>query len=89
MAEIEVAKVKKKEHSKREVYAMVCYYYPQYTLQEVMGLPARDVTLLLKVASQIEAVQNLNLTQIVAAPHTDKGKGVKKLTEHFKQVANG
>lgn len=89
MAEIEVAKAPKKQASKRELYAQVCYYYPQYTLSEVEKLPQRDITLLLNVASRIEGLRMLNLTQIAAAPHSKNGSGVKKLTEHFKRVANG
>lgn len=87
MAEISVAKVERKQLSKRELYAQVCYYYPQYKLQEVAKLPQRDITLLIKVANQLEGLKMLNLTQIAAAPHTKKGSGVKKLTNHFKRIA--
>jgi len=87
MAEIEVQKAPEKKSSKRELYARVCYFYPQYRLDEVQKMPNRDVMLLLKVANQIEALKMLNLTQISAAPHTKKGAGVKKLTSHFRKVA--
>lgn len=72
--------------SKRETWARVCYYYPQYTLKAVAELPARDIKLLLKVAEQVEAQRFYNFTQIAAAPHTKKGKGVKDLTDHFKKM---
>jgi len=71
--------------SKREVYAEVAYYYPQYTLQEVAKLPARDVTLLLRTARRLQAVEMYNLVQIATAPHTKKGQGVKKLSDHYKK----
>lgn len=89
MAEIQVAKIPKasSDASKRQLYARICYFYPQYNLQQASALPHRDVILLLKTADQIEALRMLNLTQISAAPHTKKGSGVKKLTEHFKKVA--
>lgn len=88
MADIEVQKLpSKSKSSKRELYARVCYFYPQYTLKDVEHLPQRDVILLLRVANQIEALRMLNLTQIAAAPHTKKGMGVKKLTTHFKKEA--
>lgn len=87
MAEIKVQKVEKSKSSKRELYARVCYFYQQYTLEDVEKMPNRDVTLLLKVANQVEALKMLNLTQISAAPYTKKGMGVKKLTSHFKKVA--
>lgn len=89
MAEIQVAKAPTKQPSKRELYARVCYHYPQYTLKEVADLTQRDIALLLKVANQVEGQRMLNLTQIVAAPQTKNGSGVKKLTEYFKRQANG
>jgi len=89
VAEIQVAKVPraKSQGYKRSLYARVCYFYPQYNLKQASELSQRDVVLLLKTADQIEALRMLNLTQISAAPHTKKGAGVKKLTEHFKKVA--
>lgn len=71
--------------SKRELWATVCYYYPQYTLAEASKLSARDIKLLLRVAEKQKAQDKYDMTQIVAAPHTKKGSGVKKLTEHFKK----
>lgn len=73
------------KQEKREVYAEVAYYYPQYTLQEVASLPARDITLLLKTARRLRAMEMFNLIQIVASPHTKKGQGVKKLSDYFKK----
>jgi len=72
---------------KREVYAEVAYYYPQYTLEEVQNLPARDISLLLQTARRLKAMENFNLVQIVASPHTKKGQGVKKLSDHYKKEA--
>lgn len=71
--------------SKRENYAMLCYYYPQYTLKDAQRIPARDLILLISTARKIEARKMYSLTQIVAAPHTNKGRGVKKLTEFYKK----
>ena len=73
--------------SDREIWAIVAYYYPQYTLKEASKLPARDIKLLIKTAKKLEAQKMFNLTQIAAAPHTKKGEGVKKLSEHFKRLA--
>ena len=71
--------------SNRRLWAEVCYFYPQYTLQEASKLPYRDILLLLKTANAIRAENYYNLTQIAAAPYTKKGSGVKKLTEHFQK----
>jgi hypothetical protein len=73
--------------NKREMYATVCYYFPQYTLRQVAKLPFRDVKLLIKTAQRIEAGKMYNFTQIAAAPHTKKMQSVKKLSEHFKKQA--
>lgn len=76
------------QQQKREVYAEVAYYYPQYTLEEVSRLPARDIRLLLKTAKRLKAVELYNLVQIVASPHTKEGQGVKKLSDYFKKESN-
>lgn len=72
--------------SKRKLYARVCYYYPQYKLQEVQALPARDLSLLLKTAQEEQAGYMHNLTLIAQAPHSKKQSNVKKLLEHFKKL---
>ena len=72
--------------SKRETWARICFYYPQYTLETASKLSARDIKLLLKIATQIEAERYYNFTQIAAAPHSEKGKGVKELTRHYSDV---
>ena len=77
-----------KKVNKRELWATVCYYYPQYTLEEASKLPVRDIKLLLRVAEKMEAGKRYEYTQIVAAPHTKKGKGVKQLTEYYRKKMN-
>ena len=57
------------DNSKRELWATVCYYYPQYDLQSASQLPVRDIKLLLKVAEKLNA----------------KGSGVKQLTDYFRK----
>lgn len=89
MVKIAAAKLPSRKTNKRELYATVCYYYPQYTLKMVQDMAARDLNLLITTARRLEALKMYNLTQIVAAPHSKKGKGVSKLLEYFKKVANG
>ena len=69
----------------RELWARVCYFYPQYTLQEASKLPVRDIKLLLKIADKMEAEKRYEYVQIVAAPHTKKGSGVKSLTDYYRR----
>ena len=73
--------------NKRETYATVCYYYPQYTLKEAAQLPFRDIRLLIATAQKIEAARMYNFTQIAAAPHTKKMENVGKLSDYFKKMA--
>ncbi len=73
--------------TKRETYATVCYYFPQYTLKDVQNMPYRDVRLLLKTAQKQQASYFYNMTLIAQAPHSKKQANVKKLAEHFKKLA--
>lgn len=70
-----------------ELLAQVCFYYPAYTLQSASLLSYRQVKLLLKTANRLKAAEYYNLVQISTAPHTKKGEGVKKLSEHFKKLS--
>lgn len=70
----------------RKLYATIAYHYPQYSLQDAEALPYRDIVLLLNTATRIEAERMHNLTLIASAPHSEKGKGVKTLLKHFKEL---
>lgn len=83
-----VSKATRKKFNGEILLAQVCYYYPQYTLDDAAKLSYRRIQVLLKVAAQQKAIEYYNLTQIAAAPHTKKGEGVKKLSDHFKKTAN-
>lgn len=84
-----VRPVKSQKITNRELWATVCYHYPQYTLEDAKKLSVRDIKLLLRVADKKEAERFLQLTQIVASPHTKKGQGVKQLTNYYKkQIGN-
>lgn len=76
------------DNSNRRTYALVCYYYPQYKLEEVEQMPARDVSLLINTAYKEKAIEYMNHVQIAAAPHSKKGEGVKKLIDSYKQIVD-
>lgn len=80
-----IRKEQSQKATNRELWATICYYYPQYTLEEASRLSIRDIKLLLKIAEKLEAQKMLAFTQIAAAPHTKKGQGVKKLTDYYKK----
>ena len=81
-----IHKSKSKRNSNRSIWASVCYYYPQYTLETASKLSVRDINLLMDTANKLEAQKMYMLTQIVASPHTKKGVGVKQLTNTFKRI---
>lgn len=73
----------------RELLAQLCFYYPQYTYSAARKLPYKRVVMLVEMANRIEAKRFYNLTQIAAAPHTEKGKAVKQLLKEFKRQMDG
>ena len=89
MVKVKVAKAENESStrsSKRGLYAMVAYYYPQYTLQDAEKLKARDLKLLINTAQRLKAVDYLNFTEIVAAPNSKDGKSIKKLVEKYESI---
>lgn len=90
MVKVKVAKVESNsassKSSKRHLYAMIAYYYPQYTFKEAANLKARDLYELLRTAQKMKAIEYLNLTQIAAAPHSEKGKSVKRLMKSYEEL---
>lgn len=87
---IKVAKVSSKSLSKSEekirVNATLCYYYPAYTLKMASMLPHKHKTIMLNQARRLKAKDMHDLTQVAAAPHSPKGRGVKRLIKHFEKV---
>lgn len=67
----------------KDLAAKLAYYYPQYTYQEALDLPILETKRLLRIQKQERLIEWHMLTQIAAAPHTEKGKGVKKLLDKF------
>lgn len=95
MAELKnVIKVQKVERASSgfetaKILATLCYYYPQYTLQQARKLPYKHVKLMLDVALEQKNIDFIRLTQIAAAPHTKNGKGVGELLKLFKGQIDG
>lgn len=70
-----------------DLITRVCYFYPQYTIEEAEKLTNAQVMALLLQAEKQRAIQFYNLTLIAAAPHTKKGKLVDKLIKQYKKIA--
>lgn len=70
-----------------DLLTRVCYFYPQYTLEDAEKLTDSQVTALLIQAEKQRATEYYNQTLIAAAPHTKKGELVDKLLTQYKEVA--
>lgn len=85
---IKVQKIPKKTLKADELVAIFCYYFPAYTFQKARLLPYKYLKLMLKMAHKEHARKMLELVQIVAAPHTKRGKMIKSLTDKYNAIIN-
>lgn len=69
-----------------DLITRVCYFYPQYKVEDALLLPDSMVTALLLQAEKQRAIEFYNQTLIAAAPHTKKGKLVDKLIKQYKKI---
>lgn len=72
-----------------DLLTRVCYFYPQYTLEDAERLTNSQVTALLVQAEKQRAIEFYNLTLIAAAPYTKNGELVEKLTSQYREIAEG
>jgi hypothetical protein len=84
MAIIKVKQIPHKKISSVDILGRFCYYFPQYTYSQARKLPYNRVMQLLRVVDREYAIRMIDLVNIVAAPHTDKGRLVNKLLEEFR-----
>jgi len=85
---IKAQKVPKKIISVDETLATFCYKFPQYTFFQAERLPFKRIIQMLTVAKKLEAQKMIELVDIVTAPHTKKGHGVKSVIEYYKRILN-
>lgn len=64
----------------------VCYFYPQYTIEQAEQLADSQVQALLLQAEKQRAINLYNMTLIAAAPYSKKGKLVKDLSKKYKEI---
>lgn len=90
---IQAQKIPKKKLSSRELaddlIAKFCFNFPQYTFAQAKKLPYKRVVQMLRVARREEARRMFELMQVVAAPKTKKGSGVKKVLEYYQDIMEG
>lgn len=71
-----------------DLLTRVCYFYPQYTLEEADRLTFDQVSALLMQAEKQRAIEFYNHTLISAGPHSKKGKLVSKLVKQYRKIIN-
>lgn len=86
---IRTQKVPRKTESAKSILARFCFYFPAYKYEEARKLPAPTVMMMLRVAEKENARKMYQLMQIVSAPQTKKGTGVKKMLDYFKDIIEG
>lgn len=86
MATIKVQSIPVPEIDPEELLIQFIYKYPQYTLEEARRMPYKQVMKMLRVARKIEAAKMLDLTQIIASPHTKNGDGVLKMVKYYHDI---
>lgn len=86
MPTIKAKKIPRKTLLPEDLLAKFCYHFPQYKFHEARKLPYKRIIQMLKIAQKEHAIKMLDLVQIVAAPHTNKGKGVSSLISAFQQI---
>ena len=69
-----------------DLLTRVCYFYPQYTLEDAERLTDQQVMALLLQAEKQKAIEYYNLTMISAAPHSKNGKLVGTLIKQYKKI---
>jgi hypothetical protein len=70
-----------------DLLTRVCYFYPQYKLEDAEQLTNAQVTALLVQAEKQKAIEYYNHALIAAAPHSKKGAMVNKLIKQYKKIA--
>lgn len=71
-----------------EEVATVCYYYPQYTLEDIYErLPAYQVSAMIKVARREQANQLLLLNGIIHGPNAKRQEQYRKLIKNLQNQA--
>lgn len=89
MKVIKAQRAPEKEVSAQDVDNLLvrfCYTFPQYTFAQAQRMPYRRIEQMLTVARKEEARKFSELMQIVAAPHSKKGSGIKKMLEYYKGI---
>lgn len=87
---IKVQKIPKPEAELNpdDLLASFCYYFPQYTFDQARKLPYKRIKKMLRVVRKEQAKHMLDLLEVVVAPHTKNGKGIKDVKQRLSAIIN-
>lgn len=95
MAVVKVKKLPKKElpdsHKRIKQDALLCYYYPAYTMPMARRMPAIHKKIMLEQARRLEALKMYNISQIAStlSPGKKNAMAGKKIAKHFEKQMKG
>jgi len=83
--------IKKLEKQLRLTYAEICYWYPQYKIEDIVqdeGLPIGDINLLIKFARKQYYQDKLDSLQIITSSQSNRSfkKAKNKLDNIIKKL---
>jgi len=87
MATVKIQKIPHKKEEPEDVLALFCFYFQQYTFSQARKMPYKRIRQMLSVVRREEARKNIELLQIVSAPHGKKGSA-KSLLERYNAIIN-
>lgn len=86
MAVVKAQKIPQKKVKVEDILMQFCYHFPRYTYEQAKALPYKRVVLMLQTAEKENAKKMLELLNIVVAPHTKGGAGIKTMISHFQSI---
>lgn len=86
MVVVSAQKIPKKKITPEDTLATFCFYFQQYTYNEARKLPFIRVKKMLEIAEKERARFMYDLVQVVSAPHTKRGIGVRNMLKYFKDI---
>lgn len=83
---IKAQKVPKKIESAEDIIARFCCYFPQYKFHEARKLPFIRIKKMINIWEKEYARRMIDLVNIISAPHTKNGSGVRKVIDRYKSI---
>ena len=83
---IKAQKVPKKTESVEDIIARFCCCFPQYKFHEARKLPFFRIKMMIRTWEKEYARRMIDMVEIVSAPHTKKGSGIRKVIDRYRSI---